>query len=165
MTGISPRALALSYQPLKHPVNHKPPSSGSQTTSSHSTTRTSTGPVPTTSLALDCPAINATSRNIKSSKTGKSFAFDLYCESNYAPGHDIGHINATSLNDCVRGCIDFIELGATCVAVVWDSIMNQKIGHNCFFKNSKEGGLLFSDDYATHPAAAVWRGSGSQNSG
>ncbi|KFY51019.1 hypothetical protein V496_09011 [Pseudogymnoascus sp. VKM F-4515 (FW-2607)] len=139
-----------------------PTNTGSQTTSSHSTTRTSTGPVPTTSLALDCPAINDTSRSIKSSKTDKSFAFDLYCEANYAPGHDIGYMNATSLNECIRGCIDFIELGAKCVAVVWDSILNLKIGHNCFFKDSKGDGLLLSDNYATHPAAAIWRGTGSQ---
>ncbi|KFY83749.1 hypothetical protein V500_09961 [Pseudogymnoascus sp. VKM F-4518 (FW-2643)] len=98
------------------------------TTSSHSTTTTSTGPIPTTPLAVDCPAINATSRAIKSSKSEKAYDFDLYCNSNFAPGKDTGHINATSLNDCVEGCINLIELGAPCVGVVWDSILNLAIG-------------------------------------
>ncbi|KFZ11991.1 hypothetical protein V502_07298 [Pseudogymnoascus sp. VKM F-4520 (FW-2644)] len=100
------------------------------TTSSHSTTTTSTGPIPTTPLAVDCPAINATSRAIKSSKSEKAYDFDLYCNSNFAPGKDTGHINATSLNDCVEGCINLIELGAPCVGVVWDSILNLAIGLN-----------------------------------
>jgi hypothetical protein len=106
-------------------------------------------------LPLDCPAINGTTRAIKSSNTGTAFNFDLYCETNFAPGKDTGGINATSLNGCVQGCINLIELGAPCVGVVWDSVLNLGIGHNCFFKDSTEGGLLISTSYKTHPAAAI----------
>lgn len=64
-------------------------------------------------------------------------------------------MNATSLNDCVQGCINLIELGTDCVGVVWDSILNLSIGHNCFFKDSTKGGLLISQSFVTHPAAAI----------
>ncbi|OBT58723.1 hypothetical protein VE04_00687 [Pseudogymnoascus sp. 24MN13] len=125
------------------------------TTQPHSTTTSSTGPVPTTALPLDCPAINGTSRAIKSSNTGTAFNFDLYCETDFAPREDTGGINATRRDGRVQGCINLIELGAPCVGVVWDSVLNLAIGHNCFFKDSTEGGLLISKSYKTHPAAAT----------
>ncbi|OBT77025.1 hypothetical protein VF21_02948 [Pseudogymnoascus sp. 05NY08] len=134
-----------------------PTKTGSHTTTTqpHSTTTTSAGPIPTTPLPIDCPAINGTTRAIKSSNTGNAFNFDLYCEANFAPGQDTGGINATSLNGCVQGCINLIELGAPCVGVVWDSVLNLGIGHNCFFKDSTKGGVLISKSYKTHPAAAI----------
>ncbi|KFY40502.1 hypothetical protein V494_03452 [Pseudogymnoascus sp. VKM F-4513 (FW-928)] len=137
-------------------IDSSPTKTGSPTTTSpHSTTTTSTGPIPTSSLALDCPAINGTTRSIKSAETTKKFNFDIYCEANFAPGQDTGGINATSLNACIQGCINLIELGAPCVGVVWDSIFNTNLDHNCFLKDSKEGGVIIKDKYATHPAAAV----------
>ncbi|OBT66760.1 hypothetical protein VE03_04042 [Pseudogymnoascus sp. 23342-1-I1] len=133
-----------------------PTSTSSQTTTSAQSTTTSTGPIPTTALALDCPAINETTRAVKSSKSGKSYDFDVYCDANFASGYDIGTVNATSLNDCIQNCIIVRELSATCVGVVWDSILNLALGHNCFLKNETGDGIKISD-YVTHPAAALYQ--------
>ncbi|KFY18789.1 hypothetical protein V493_08342 [Pseudogymnoascus sp. VKM F-4281 (FW-2241)] len=143
-------------------VTESPTKTGSPTATRPNPTATTTtgGPVPTTPLNINCPAINATSRSIKSSKSGTGYDFDLYCEANIAPTLDMGNINATSLNDCIQGCIDLIELGAPCVSVVWDSVFNTNLKHNCFLKKSTKGGLLFSDTYGTHPAAAVYQAKG-----
>ncbi|KFY20068.1 hypothetical protein V491_04012 [Pseudogymnoascus sp. VKM F-3775] len=154
------QVLVLPNRPLKNPSLTNSSSASHTTTSSHSTTTTSTGPIPTSSLYIDCPKINATSRALKSTKSGTAYDFDLYCNANFASGHDIGNKNATSLNECIQGCIELIELGATCVGVVWDSILNLPIGHNCFLKNSLEGGLQFSSNYGTHPGAAIYQADG-----
>ncbi|OBT90665.1 hypothetical protein VE02_00521 [Pseudogymnoascus sp. 03VT05] len=156
--GVVGSRHSTSNKNVNNPAVSASSSSGTSPTKTaqpHSTTTSSTGPIPTTPLPIDCPAINGTTRAIKSSNTGTAFNFDLYCEANFAPGQDTGGINATSLNGCVQGCINLIELGAPCVGVVWDSVLNLGIGHNCFFKDSRKGGVLINKSYKTHPAAAI----------
>lgn len=89
---------------------------------------------PTTQLKLDCPARDNTSYN--TTIADKLYVFDLFCHANVASGHDIRARNTSSLNDCIDSCFDVIQAGATCTGVVWNSLMDVRLGSNCFPKIS-----------------------------
>ncbi|KFY42496.1 hypothetical protein V495_04485 [Pseudogymnoascus sp. VKM F-4514 (FW-929)] len=158
-------------------TDSSPTKTGSQTTTApHSAASSAAatvnfGPVPTTPLKLDCPAINNTTRTIKSERTGVSYEFDVFCNANWAPGNDLGIQNTTTFDDCIQACIIMQEISVKdgpCTGAVWDSVLNLALEgqkRNCFLKNGssvKDWGddPDFSEYPKTHPAAAIFAPNG-----
>jgi hypothetical protein len=93
---------------------------------------------------------------VKSSDTGKSYTFNIFCAANFAAGQDSGNRNTTTLNNCMQTCVDLRDLGGTCVGVVWDAAMDLAIHppHNCFLKAAR-GKIGYSTKADTSASALI----------